>query len=395
MIAHRAKSWVLGQCLLAAGLFGIAGGLGTEVRSQTKDVFVRSERWLNPASGELSGPVVLRIQGTRIAEVIPAAKFDRGNREVIDLGAATILPGLIDAHVHLQIGGELTANARAVLRAGFTTVVDLGSTTDAVIRFRDRVAGGSIESPRILAAGRWLGTKDGICEFGGIGIAGGANEFAARTAENLAAGADVSKVCVSTWLADAFARPDFYEIQDAALAAVVEATHKAKRLVIAHAISSGSVKAALRARVDGLAHGALIDPDTAAQLRERGVFMMPTLAALTGGRSGPAAQALRASVAASQKAGVRIVFGTDGGVLPHGQNALEFAALVDAGIPPLEAIRAATINAARSFGLDKEIGTIAPGTIADVIAVDGNPLEDVRALSRVVFVMRQGRVISR
>jgi imidazolonepropionase-like amidohydrolase len=358
------------------------------------DTFLRSTRWLDPISGELKGPVIIEVSGDRIAKVVQAGDYQTVGT-TIDVGDATILPGLIDAHVHLQIGGAPSENAKAILRAGFTTVLDLGATSDAVLRLRDRVGRGEEEGPRILAAGTWVGTKGGICEFGGIGVAGGPDAFRARVRENVQAGADVSKVCVSTWLADAFSRPDAYEIQDAALAAVVEESHRANRPVIAHAISLGSVKAALRAKVDGLAHGALMDEPTARELRERGIFMIPTLASLAGGNTGPAAEALRRAVKIAHEAAVRLVFGTDGGVLPHGQNPREFSALVDAGIPPIEAIRAATVNAARTFALEREIGVIAEGHVADIIAVDGDPLRDVTALSRVLFVMHKGRIIRR
>jgi imidazolonepropionase-like amidohydrolase len=387
----------LGQAaLLAVALTVGAVATQPKVAVQPSDTFVRSERWLDPISGEIKGAVVIQVTGERITKVIPAGDFDRkAAGTLIDLGTATILPGLTDAHVHLQIGGTPDENARTILRAGFTTVVDLGATSDVVLRLRDRIAEGAVEGPRILAAGKWVGAKDGICEFGGIGVAGGPNEFRARVRENLEAGADLTKVCVSTWLANAFASPDDYEIQDDALAAVVEASHQAKRLVVAHAISLGSVKAVLRAHVDGLAHGALVDQPTAIQLREQGMFLVPTLASVAGEKTGPAAQALRRAIATAHDAGVRLVFGTDGSVLPHGQNAKEFEAMVDAGVPALETIRSATINAARTFGLDNETGTIAPGRAADMVAVDGDPLRDIQALSRVVFVMHKGRMVRR
>ena len=127
-------------------------------------------------------------------------------------------------------------------------------------------------------------------------------------------------------------------------------------------------------------------------MRKRGVFMVPTLASLAGVKAGPAPQALRGAIATAHRAGVRLVFGTDGGVLPHGQNAKEFTALVDAGMPVIDAIRSATIGAARAFALDDHIGAIAAGQNADIIAVDGDPLRDVQALSRVVFVMQKGRI---
>ena len=358
---------------------------------QTDGLFVKAARWLDPVSGVLHGPVVVQISHGRIEKLTaPEAPAPATMR---DLGDVTLLPGLLDAHVHLGIGGRPEATALADLRAGFTTVVDLGARTDAILRLRDRIDRGEIDGPRILAAGRWIGRQGGICEFGGIGVAGGPEAYAARVRENVDAGADVIKVCVSTWGADAFARPDAFEIDPAALAAAVAEAHRARRLAIAHAISLGSVKAAIDARVDGLAHAAYVDRATAVRMHDRGMFMVPTLASLIGDGTDPPSAALRASVETAHRAGVTIVFGTDGGVLPHGENAREFAAMGRAGIPPIDAIRAATINPARVFGLDKEIGQIKAGYAADLIAVGGNPLEDLQALSRVTFVMRSGKVI--
>ena len=159
--------------LLSAAL--MVGAVATQPKpGQPTDTFVRSERWLDPVSGEMKGPVVIQVTGDRITRVVPAADFEAtAAGTVIDLGTATILPGLTDAHVHLQIGGTPDENARSVLRAGFTTVVDLGATSDVVLQLRDRIAKGTVEGPRILAAGKWVGTKGGICEFGGIGVAGG------------------------------------------------------------------------------------------------------------------------------------------------------------------------------------------------------------------------------
>ena len=225
-----------------------------------------------------------------------------------------------------------------------------------------------------------------------IGIADGPAGFRARVRENVATGADVIKVCVSNWLAPAFQKPDEYEIDDASLTATVDESKRQKRLVVAHAISLGSVKASIRAGVNGLAHAAFVDEATAAEMKRAGMFMIPTLASLVADRTGPAAQALRQSVGIAHRAGVPLVFGTDGGVLPHGQNSKEFAAMAGAGIPPIDSIRAATVNAARAFGLGLT-GRIVVGARADLIAVDGNPMEDVAAMTRVVFVMRNGRVV--
>ena len=367
------------------------------VTPEQSEIFVLARRYIDPVSGEQRGQSVFQVVNGAIGRVLPIADFERDKvpaERVINLGAATVLPGLIDAHVHLTIGGAPQANALAVLRAGFTTVVDLGATTDAVLRLRDQIAAGTVEGPRIFAAGLWAGKKDGICEFGGIGVAGGPDGFRARVRDNVTAGADVTKVCISTWLAEAYANPHAYEIDDASLSALVEASAKLKRPVIAHAISLGSVNAAVRAGVSGLAHAALLDQPTADAMRKQNMFMIPTLASLAGGRTGPAAVALREAVGLAHQAGVRLVFGTDGGVLPHGENGREFGALTAAGLSTIDAIRAATINAASAFNLGRA-GTLEVGAPADLIALDGNPLEDVTALTRVVYVMRAGRPVSR
>lgn len=381
--------------LLVLAVAGCAANASAPARrAQSADLFVRAAHWLDPVSGVLHGPVIVQIADGRIAKIAaPDVVTVAPSASVRDLGDATLVPGLIDAHVHLGIGGRPEANARADLRAGFTTVVDLGARTDAILRLRDRINRGEIDGPRILAAGKWIGKQGGICEFGGIGVPGGADAYRARVRENVDAGADLIKVCVSAWVADAVSRPEVYEIDDAALAAVVEESHRSKHLAIAHAISIGSVRAALAAHVDGLAHAAYVDRSTATLLRERGVFMMPTLASLVGDGLDPPAVALRAAVETAHRAEVRIVFGTDAGVLPHGENAKEFAALAKAGVPPLDAIRAATINAAAAFGLDHEIGQIKAGYAADMIAVGGMPLQDLEALSRIRFVMSRGHVV--
>ena len=162
--------------------------------------------------------------------------------------------------------------------------------------------------------------------------------------------------------------------------------------MIAHDLSAAGVRAALAAGVDGLAHGALVDSAIAKDMKNRGMFMMPTLASLTGATPGAAEAALVRSVKIAYDLGVPIVFGTDAGVLPHGSNAQEFSSLVKAGVSPLDAIRAATVRAAQAFGL-KMVGIVAPGAQADIIAVEGDPLLDLGALSRVKFVVRAGRVI--
>lgn len=355
---------------------------------------IRAGRLIDPVSGRVANNQTILIEGDRIRAVGTNVTPPAG-ATVFDLSTLTVIPGLIDAHVHLAIGGTVRDNALADLRAGFTTVVDLGARTHRLLRLRDSINAGHIPGPRVLAAGIWVGRKDGVCEFNGIGIAGGPDAFRQRVRENIAAGADVIKVCVTGWPADAYANPNAYELPDSVLRAVVDEAHKGGRRVIAHDISLGGVRAGIAAGIDGLAHAAFLDSTTATALRRDSVFLIPTLASLTGGDTSAVSRGLIAGVGLAHRVGVRLVFGTDGGVLPHGQNAQEFVALRQAGVPALEQLRMATMNAVQALGLADSLGRIAPGMLADLVAVEGDPLSDVTAFQRVRFVISRGRVIVR
>ncbi len=355
---------------------------------------IQTGQILDPRTGQLEHGTVLLIRGGKIMDAVPGAQFREGLADsVIDLRRFTVLPGLIDAHVHLAIGGPVAQTALADLRAGFTTVVDLGARTLRLLRIRDSINAGMIPGPRVLAAGMWVGIKGGVCEFNGLGIEGTADAFRARIRENVQGGADVIKLCVSGWPNEAYSNPQKYEISDDVLIAAVDESRKAGKLVIAHDISLGGVQAALRAGVLGFAHTPYLDSAAARELRARSAFIIPTIASLVGADTSPASRDLVRSLALAHKLGVTLVFGTDGGVLPHGRNAEEFLALARAGVTPLEAIRAVTINAARAFGLSDSLGVVARGMAADIIAVEGNPLEDLSTLQRPRFVMVRGRVI--
>ena len=366
--------------------------LGSATTVPAQRIVIRAGQLLDPVAGRLIPNQTILVERGRITAVgtnLPTAPGD----SVVDLSAYTVLPGLIDAHVHLGIGGPPRTTALADLRAGFTTVVDLGARTTRVLAFRDSINAGLIPGPRVLAAGIWIGKQGGVCEFNGIGISGGAEPFRQRVRDNVAAGADVIKVCISGWPAAAYAEPDGYELPDSVITAIVEEARRLDRRVIAHDISPGGVRAALRAGVHGLAHAAYLDSASADQLRQRDVFLIPTLASLTAGDSSAGSRGLLASTVLAHRAGVRLVFGTDGGVLPHGQNAEEFAVLARTGIPLADAVRSATSGAAQALGLADSLGTLIPGKAADLIAVEGDPLRDASALRRVRFVMVRGRVV--
>jgi imidazolonepropionase-like amidohydrolase len=380
--------------LLASFLALAVAGAGMPRPRAAGTYAITGVRVLDVAAGRYSPPSVVIVAGTRIARIVDAGGFRPASGDsVIDLSGAYLLPGLIDAHVHLTLGGTIAANAAATLRAGFTTVVDLGARAHRVLRFRDSVNAGLALGPRILAAGQWIGIQGGVCEFNGIGVAGGAEALRHRVRENVDAGADVIKLCVSGWPAEAFANPEKYELDDARLSASVSEAHASRRLVIAHDLSRAGVAAALRLGVDGFAHAAYVDSSIASEMKRRNAFMMPTLASLTTGDSSAAARQLIAAVTLAQKTGVKMVFGTDAGVIRHGDNAIEFPALVNAGLSPIEAIRAATTNAATSLRLADSVGVVRPGMVADLVAFDVDPLKEIEALQKPRFVMARGSVV--
>jgi len=395
---------MLGRSRVALAAFAaaacVAGGVAREQPSAPRqlqpraEVAVRAGRVLDPVAGRYDESVVILIRNGRISEVIPAREYRAELADsVIDLSQHTVLPGLIDGHVHLVIGGAVASNALADLRAGFTTVVDLGARTHRLLQLRDSVNAGHIPGPRVLAAGIWVGTKGGVCEFNGIGIAGGAEEFRARIRSNAIAGAEIAKLCLSGWPGQALADPASAELPDDVIRASVAEARALRQITVAHAISLGSVRAAMDAGVDGLAHAAYVDSATALRMRDQRMFMVSTLAALTAGDSSIGARSLVNALSLAARNGVSIVFGTDGGVLPHGRNAEELSALVGAGLSPLEAIRAATVNAARAFRIQDSVGSIEPGKVADLIAVAGDPLADIGTLGRPVLVLSRGRIV--
>ena len=373
---------------IATAMLVACGGVADGQRT-----VIRAPRMLDVRTGEMKRDAIVVVESGRIRSVAFGAHAPASSDSVITLANQTLLPGLIDAHVHLAIGGPPRANALADLRAGFTTIVDLGARTTRLARIKDSINAGQIEGPRVLAAGLWIGRQGGVCEFNGLGIPGGVDAYRARVRENVEHGAELIKACVSGWPADAFANPGGYEMPDSVLRAIVDESRRLQRKVIAHDISIGGVRAALAAGVAGLAHAAYVDSATAAQMRAQGMFMIPTLTTLASDTS-TGSRALIEATRIAHRAGVSLVFGTDGGVLPHGQNAAEFESLTRAGLSPLDAIRTATINAARAFSLDS-LGAIAPGMLADLVGVEGDPLAGVAALRQVRFVMSRGRVIPR
>lgn len=348
--------------------------------------------YLDVERGVVVRPATLRIEGDRIAEVARERRSPPG-AAVLDLGDLILLPGLIDTHVHLLLGGPARANAESTLAAGFTTVQDLGSLGYAALALRDSIAGGHLAGPRVLASGPWLGVSGGTCDFSGIGVRG-AGAFARRVREDVARGADLIKLCVTGWAEDGYRDPERVELSDAELRAAIAEAHRLGRRIVAHAIGAEGVRRAVAAGIDGVAHGGFADSATQRAMAGRGVWLAPTLRSVEVQPATPALDSLRGHMRRLLAGPVPLVFGTDAGVIPHGRNAREFGALIRHGLSPARAIRSATVDAAAALGLSGRVGRLAPGLAADVIAVEGDPLADPAALERVRFVM-QGGVVRR
>jgi imidazolonepropionase-like amidohydrolase len=383
MIASLMRVQLAGPIALSLAIAAAAQQSDDRVTS------VAAQRLLDVERGVIVRDAVVVIEGDRIVAAGPrSSTTPRG--KVTDLGDVTLLPGLIDAHVHLTLGGAAEANAGATLQAGFTTVQDLGALDYANIRLRDAIRDGKIVGPRVVSSGPWLGRSGLTCDFQGIGV-NGADAFRKRVLQDVAAGADLIKVCASGWLAQARSDANAIEISDDELRAAIEEAHRARRRVAVHAMSERALRTAVAHGADLLVHAGFTDAETIAAIKRAGGRQLPTLWSLKRANPPEQYEALRVHMSRAITQGLPIAFGTDAGVIPHGSNAAELLELESIGLDRPAVLRAATIDAAAAVGMAAEIGALQPGRFADVIAVTGNPLDDLRALQHVTFVMKGGR----
>jgi imidazolonepropionase-like amidohydrolase len=404
-------------CLLAARGPAQGGGPDPATSAAPPPLVLRAAGLVDVRAGKLIPDAVLVVQGERIVAAGEAARatVPEGAR-VIDLGDAVLLPGLIDAHVHLAWGtaqpGEPppgAAEARATLEAGFTSVRNLGSTGRADLALQRRIDAGELPGPRMQVALAGIGPRGGICDgvFGGGAPADTPDEAAEQVRALVAEGAQVIKVCAGGGVLPSEADRAACECSPESLARVVAEAHRLGRKVAAHAQGPLAIERALKAGVDSIEHGGLAAEPGLSELVAKRVFLVPTLYRLDwmiegAERAGDAARldALRsarrvafASASAAFKAGARIALGTDTGVVPAGLSARELSALVEIGLSPPEALRSATVHAAELLGWQDRVGALEPGLLADVVAVRGNPLEDVGAVERIALVMKGGEVV--
>ena len=419
-----AVPFILSACLVAAP-------------AMAETVVVHAGRLIADASRPATGPATITIVDGRIGGIAEGHVPAPAGATLIDLSSKTVLPGLIDTHVHLSgdPGGDFrdeavesnewsaligVKNALLTAKAGFTTVRDVGALPQVAFALRRATAEGIIPGPRILSAGAGIsiigghgditGFRPEVIEALEIGnTCTGAVECAARVREASRAGADLIKIPATGGVHSQQARGLGQHFTDAEMKSIVDTAHSLGLKVAAHAHGARGIEAAARAGVDSIEHGTFADADAIAAMKANGSVLVPTLMAYTGIREGlakgvftpPVAEKVRMTLdqvgkaaRAARAAGVPVIFGTDSAVYPHGRNAEEFAQLVDrVGMSPAEALASATTGAAELIDMENEVGRIAPGYSADLIAVSGNPLEDIRALESVDWVMVRGRTI--
>jgi imidazolonepropionase-like amidohydrolase len=421
--------------LASFGIAIIVALLPVQAQTAPSDFVIRAGHVLDVKSGRLLADQAIVIDGDKIVSIGPAsAALAPAGATTIDLPNSTLLPGLIDSHVHLtgdlknsgyrSLGISLPRatltgahNAKITLDAGFTTVRNVGAEGFSDVALRDAINDGDIPGPRMLVSGPLLGITGGHCDNNLLpweyhvtegGVADGVEAVQHKVRENIKYGADLIKICATGGVLSKGDDPQASQFTQEELKAIVADAHRLGRKVAAHAHGAQGILWATEAGVDSIEHGSYINDEDIAEMKKHGTYLVPTLYLgdwfLANAESlhvppdviakGKAVMpAARKNVAHAFASGVKVAFGTDAAVYPHGLNAREFAVMVKLGLTPLQSIQAATINAADLLGWSDKVGAIEPGKWADLIAVDADPLQDVTTLEHVKFVMKGGAVV--
>lgn len=393
-------------------------------------VALRAKRMLDVERGVIVKDPVIVIDGAQIQSVGTVVPKDA---RVIDLGDVTLLPGLFDMHTHLSVGHtadtkpteyyggpvdhalQAATNARATLMAGFTSVRECGANDFIDVALKRAIERDVAVGPRITPSGYQISMTGGHGDNTGYppgeyeltpkqGVADGPEQLLYAVRYQIKYGAEVIKVTVTAGVMGYERTATMRQFSDEELRTVVEEAKRNGLRVAAHAHGTEGILAALRAGVDSIEHGSMLNDEAIAMMKAKGVYLVPTLYLADKGseavenmtpvmreKSMSVSAAAIRSFRAALDAGVKIAFGTDAGVFPHGLNAREFAVMVKHGMKPVDAIRAATTSAAALLGVSDR-GIIAPSKLADIIAVHGNPLDDIKTMENVVFVMKGGVV---
>jgi len=424
---------------LVLGLLALTAAAGQAQKATGKTYVLKAARLFDGKSNALVKPGVVVVRDGKIVAAGASSSVPAG-AEVIDLGDATLLPGFIDAHTHLTMAhsddwkqnfinglqktiGEqeldASVNARITLLSGITTVRDVGSVDFLDVGLRNAIQAGVVPGPRMLVSVHAIGTTGGHCDTTGYregafgkettpaeGVANGPDQmrYAVRLAHKY--GADIIKTCASGGVLSLADDVDTPQLTQAELDALIDEAHALKRKVAAHAHGAEAAKRAIRAGVDSIEHGSFLDDEALNMMKEHGTYYVPTLMAIQGlkeqmDRGAYIPPAIRAKAEAATASvrktfqnalakGVRIGMGTDAAVYPHGRNTEEFHQMVDLGMKPIDALRAGTSADADLLGLADKLGTLEAGKLADVIAVPGDPVENIRQTEHVFFVMKEG-----
>ncbi len=397
-------------------------------------VYIKAGAIIDVQTGKLQRDRIITIRSNRIEDVADAGDVSIApGANIIDLGDAYVLPGLIDLHDHLtgdhryhgyeglqfSVARETlfgVTNARKTLNAGFTTVRNVGASGFSDVALRDAIDAGEIDGPRLRVSGPAVGITGGHCDNNLLpaeydvqaeGIADGPWAVRAKVRENIKYGVDLIKFCATGGVLSKGTSVGNQQFTLEEMQALVDEAHMHGRKVAAHAHGAAGIKTAIIAGVDSIEHASLIDDEGIALAKKHGTYLVmdiynDTFILEYGASVGMLEESLEKERVVGQlqrdnhkkafEAGVKMAFGSDGAVYPHGDNGKQFFYMVEYGMTPMQALQAATIHAADLIGWPKDVGAIAGGFYADIIAVDSNPLEDITVMENVRFVMKDGKV---